>query len=127
MITTGIDKKDGNIRCLVLILLCVQTAAGAALVNYSNLIGDNKFNNIDLVMCSEIVKLVVSSVLSITAADNNNNRKGFSWLLKVLLNGKKTVVLVIMYSVSNLLAYSAVSKIGAPTFTVVSVFLNHFS
>ncbi len=105
-------------RYLLLVVLCVQTAAGALLINYSNLIKDNNYSNVELVMCCEFVKFLMSCVITCSSVDESGQRKGISWVFKVIMGGKKVIPLVLMYSLANVLAFYTIARIGAPTFTV---------
>jgi hypothetical protein len=113
-------------RYLLLVILCVQTAAGALLINYSNLIKDNKYSNVELVMCCEFVKFLMSCAITCSSVDESGQRKGINWVIKVIMGGKKVIPLVLMYSLGNVLAYYAIARIGAPTFTVSSLTHNTY-
>lgn len=100
--------------------------SGALLINYSQGIRHEKYSKVEVVAASEIVKLILSSYLSMTAIDEANSTpskqviRGWKWLQSILFQGKKVLVLVVMYNISNVLTYFSLERIGAPTFTVIS-------
>ena len=70
-------------------------------------------------MVAEGIKLVVSGAISVVSSSKNDHHS--SWPLKLLgllWNGRKVIILVILYSVSNTIPLYAISRIGAPLFTV---------
>ena len=87
------------------------------MINYSNLIKDNNYSSVELVMASEVVRLLVCTVLSLNTKDENGGSRNIYWLVKVVLGGKKMIVLVIMCVINNLIGFQAITRIGAPTFT----------
>ena len=71
-------------------------------------------------MVGEGIKLIVSGALSIAQSSSKNDHHS-SWPLKLLGligSGKKVIILVILYSISNTIPLYAISRIGAPLFTV---------
>ena len=105
-------------RFLLLTILCIQTAAGGLLINYSNVIKDNKYSNMELVMMCEVVKFILSSIITLSSVDENGNRKNIMWIYKVVTGGVKVVPLVLMYSCSNILVIYSITRIGAASFSV---------
>lgn len=94
------------------------------LLQYCRGVRKETFSNVEMVVVGEVIKMCISAVLTIWHPDSGLPSPGivkppcYSRLLALLLNSKKIVVLVMLYSVSNLCALTAVEFIGAPMFTV---------
>lgn len=68
---------------------------------------------------SEMIKLFASGFISVFQSSKKTGN-GF-WLyrlLNLIWNGKKVIILVILYSIANTVPLFAISRIGAPIFTV---------
>jgi solute carrier family 35 (UDP-sugar transporter), member A1/2/3 len=64
--------------------------------------------------------MVVSGYLSINdTSDTDSQGKGSSKLLWLIINGKKVIVLVLLYSIANLLSYYALARVDASVYSVL--------
>jgi solute carrier family 35 (UDP-sugar transporter), member A1/2/3 len=89
------------------------------LTSYSQGVREEKYSSIEVILVAESIKLVASGFLSVWQSSKKTG-SGF-WLyrlLNLLWNGRKVIILVILYSISNTIPLYAISRIGAPIFTV---------
>jgi hypothetical protein len=62
-VTAGADQhavKIGPVQVVVLLLLVVQTTSSCVLVSYSKGILKEKYNPMEAVLCTEVIKFVIS-------------------------------------------------------------------
>ena len=82
-------------------------------------------------LVAEIIKLFVSAYLVISessAADATSTaggNKGMSRLIWLARNSKQIIVLVLLYSTSNLLAYYALARVAASVYSVTNQVCNN--
>ena len=108
------------IKPVVLILITLQTSSYVILLSISKSKLHENYSATEVVVCSEILKLVVSGLISYYEKTNVRGLfGGIRWFAQLLVRGKQLVVLVILYSFSNTIPYFAMARIGAPVFTVV--------
>eukprot|EP01041_Mallomonas_annulata_P007956 gene7956-16289_t len=117
-----IEPKSNNIyliRWIVLILLCFQSSGHALIARYSQGILHEKYSSTEIILVNEIIKLVVSAVLTVWGNEESDaTGRGFSKLIWLAMNSRKVIVLVILYSVSNRLGYYSLARVDAATFCV---------
>jgi drug/metabolite transporter (DMT)-like permease len=104
--------------------------SSSILLQYCRGVRKETFSNVESVIMSELIKMCLSVVLMCWLPEASSSplpgappgTKRAPWhykLLSLLRNSKKVIVLVVLYSVSNLCSLTAVEFIGAPMFTVV--------
>jgi len=72
-----------------------------------------------VVLVGEIIKLLFSAYLIIAEKeDSDASGDGFSKLLWLAVNAKKIILLVVLYSIGNILAYFALARVEASAYTV---------
>lgn len=110
----------GGIKLAVLVLLMVQNATHALLTRYSQGILKEKYSSTEVVLMGELMKLIISGYLSIVdTSETDAQGKGLQKLFWLATNGKKMVVLVVLYSFANVLAYYALARVDASVYSVL--------
>lgn len=113
-------NSDSFIRLWVLILLCCQNCFHAVLARYSTSILKEVYSTSEVVMMSELLKLVASALLVLyDKAPTSSDGVGLSKLYWLAMNSSQIILLVVMYSIANLLAYASLSRIDAGVYTVL--------
>lgn len=108
------------IRPTVLILLCFQNAGHALLARYSQGILKESYSSTEVVLVGEFMKLVFSAYVAVTdRSDTEALGSGIYKLLWLLGHSKKIIVLVIIYSIANILSYYALARVDASVYTVL--------
>lgn len=120
----------------VLLLLCIQNAGHALMTRYSRGILKENYDSTEVVICSEITKLIISTILFLNETDlkdisnnsNNNsnnttiqnNKSCTKKLFALIFSSMNILVLVVIYAINNLLIYFALGRIDTATFTVIA-------
>jgi UDP-sugar transporter A1/2/3 len=79
------------------------------------------FSAVELIFASEIVKLLMSAVLSTLSFQQDKigaKLSPFHRLATLAFQGKKVIIVVLLYSFSNMIPFYSISRIGAPIYTV---------
>lgn len=110
------------LKLVVLIALAVQNASHALLSRYSKGILKETYDGSEVVFVAEIIKMIVAGCIacidtSETDAPGTGANK-LMWLLS-LANAKKTIVLVVLYGVANLLTFFSLTYIEASLYSVL--------
>jgi UDP-sugar transporter A1/2/3 len=116
----GEVKVSWRLRLGILVCLCFQNAGHALLARYSQSIREESYSSTEVVLVSELIKVIVTAVFTLT--DKNDSESGpysFSRLTALLLSAQKVIVLVILYSIANLLSYYALARVDAAVYTVL--------
>lgn len=79
----------------------------------SKTIYHEKYSTLEVIVMSELIKCLISIYLM-----EKNHHQLFKKLIFLIWNGKKIIILVILYSISNTLPFFAIPRIGAAAFTV---------
>ena len=109
-----------GIRTAVLVLLCCQNAGHALLARYSQGILKESYSSTEVVLVGEVIKLVASGYLAVVdRSETDAAGSGFSKLLWLALHSKQIVVLVILYSIANIMSYYALARVDASVYTVL--------
>eukprot|EP01038_Epipyxis_sp_PR26KG_P011301 gene11301-15161_t len=122
MITVGDENESSNktIKLSVLVLLCAQNASHALLARYSQGILKEDYSSTEVVLVAEIIKLVITAYLAVyDGAETDAVGSGFYKLLWLLIHSRKIILLVVLYSVGNLLAYYSLARVDAAVYTVL--------
>eukprot|EP01041_Mallomonas_annulata_P007860 gene7860-16084_t len=113
------DTSNCRIRWFVLIVLCFQNSGHALLTRYSQGVLHEKYSSTEVVLVGEIIKIIVSAYLILAEnEDSDATGNGFTKLLWLAVNARKVIVLVILYSIGNILAYYALARVDAAAYTV---------
>ncbi len=108
-----------TIRFTVLLMLMLQNASHALLTRYSQGILKESYSSTEVVLVSEIIKMCVAGYLTMRdKTETDAVGRGFSKLWWLAVNSKKVIVLVILYSTANILAYYALERVEASVYTV---------
>jgi len=108
------------VRPSILIFLCCQNAGHALLTRYSQGILKESYSSTEVVLVAEFIKVVVSGYLTVTdKADTDAVGSGFGKLLWLTIHSRKIIVLVILYSIANILSYFALARVDASAYTVL--------
>lgn len=108
------------IKLAVLILLCFQNAGHALMSRYSQGILKEVYSTSEVVLMGEILKLLFSAYCSVTdKTETDAVGSGFTKLLWLALNSRKIIILVVMYMMTNMLAYYALARVEASVYTVI--------
>ena len=104
----------------ILVLLCFQNAGHALLARYSQGVLREQYSSTEVVLVGEVIKLVTSGYLALTdRAETDAVGNGVAKLGWLLLNARKVIVLVILYSVANITSYYALARVDASVYTVL--------
>mmetsp|Transcript_10140 Transcript_10140/g.15165 ORF Transcript_10140/g.15165 Transcript_10140/m.15165 type:complete len:388 (+) Transcript_10140:68-1231(+) len=118
--TDHTTTNDSRIKFTVLILLCCQNSGHALLTRYSQGIRKETYSSTEVVLVAEVLKLIASGYIAFRdVSDTDAVGKGFAKLLWLVLHAQKIIVLVLLYSAGNLLAYYALARIEASVYTVL--------
>ncbi len=110
----------GGIKLAVLLTLMIQNAAHALLARYSQGILKEKYSSTEVVLMGEVMKLFISGYLSLVdTSETDAPGQGLQKLMWLALHGKRIILLVILYSVANLLAYYALARVDASVYSVL--------
>ena len=111
---------------VILLVLCIQNAGHALMTRYSRGILKESYDSTEVVICSEITKLIVSTILYLNEpGDKDNltttqNKSCLKKLTSLLFSSINILVLVVIYAINNLLIYFALGRIDTATFTVIA-------
>lgn len=120
MLSSGNTRGYTGLQILILVCLCLQTTGYCVLLSVSKSKLHESYSNTEVLILSEIVKLLVSAGLVLRSGDDSEtNRQAIFRLANLLHRGKKLVILVVLYSVANMIPFFAIHYIGAPAFTVI--------
>lgn len=80
-----------------------------------------KYDNAEVVIVAELIKMIVSGIFTYNEDTSPSDTfiKRMRKMGSVFLNGKRMIVLVVLYSISNMLQYFCISKIGPAVFSVL--------
>ena len=116
-------RKEGTssmIKIGVLVLLCLQNSMHALFTRYSKKTLQEEWSEYEAVMMSELLKLVISTGFMIyDSSESDAQGQGLRKILWLIWNGKKMVIVVVGYVVSNVLSYVALQRIDASVYTVL--------
>jgi solute carrier family 35 (UDP-sugar transporter), member A1/2/3 len=114
------DNRNGFIKMAVLIALMVQNASHALLTRYSQGILKEKYSSTEVVLVGEFLKMCVSGYLSVVdRSETDAQGQGTAKLLWLMVHGKKVIVLVVLYSIANIMSYYALARVDASVYSVL--------
>jgi UDP-sugar transporter A1/2/3 len=114
--TTGM----GGIKLAVLLALTIQNAGHALLSRYSQGILKEKYSSTEVVMMGELMKMIISGYLTLVdTSETDSQGQGLAKLIWLTRHGKKMVILVILYSFANVMAYYALARVEASVYSVL--------
>lgn len=116
------SMKNASIKFFVLCALMVQNATHALLTRYSQGILKETYSSTEVVLVAEVIKLFVTGYFSIAdkSGDTDAQGKGLNKLIWLTMNSRKIILLVILYSTANILAFYALERVEASVYTVLS-------
>jgi UDP-sugar transporter A1/2/3 len=78
------------------------------------------YSSTEVVLVGEIIKMVISGYLSIVdRSETDASGSGFSKLLWLVTHAKKIILLVVLYSIANIMSYYALARVDASVYTVL--------
>ena len=109
----------------VLCGLCLQNSLHALLTRYSRSVLNENWSEYEAVMMAELLKFIIASYLTIIDTDTDantninintninsiSNKKGLYRILWLIWNGKKVIVLVLGYVISNIFVYTVLGQL----------------
>ena len=114
------QRINYGIRTAVLVLLCCQNAGHALLARYSQGILKESYSSTEVVLVGEVIKLVASGYLAVVdRSETDAAGSGLSKLLWLAMHSKQIIVLVILYSIANIMSYYALARVDASVYTVL--------
>jgi multidrug transporter EmrE-like cation transporter len=114
-IYTGIFKMS------VLVMLCMQNSGHALLTRYSQGLLKEQYSASEVVFVGEILKLIFSAYFVYRADDSDLNiGSGLRKLWWLLTHAQSIIILVVLYSIGNVMSYYALGKVEASVYTVLS-------
>lgn len=106
-----------NLRSIILISICLQNAGYTLLRKYST--ANENVSSKEILLLSEVIKLVVSSWLTIVDTEQSDAQGvGIDKLLWLIRHSGKMLVLAAIYGAMNILSFVALQYIGAGEFTI---------
>lgn len=111
-------SKNLFLKFAILAAVCIQTTSHILVSKYSSSILHEEYSRTELVLVSETIKLIICVIL-VLHENSKSDVKGFTVLLNLLLYSKKIIILVVLYSVCNLLAYYAIARCEAAAYAVL--------
>lgn len=108
-------------RLAVLALLCMQNSGLALLTRYSRGILKEKYSATEVVFVGEIVKLLCSGYFVLKSTDDADLQlgHGFTKLFGILRHSQPIIILVVLYSIGNVMTYFALGRVDATVYTVL--------
>jgi solute carrier family 35 (UDP-sugar transporter), member A1/2/3 len=103
-------KPQGNTYFFLFLLNDFHSLS--VVTSVSKGINHEKYSSLEVIAASELIKCIVSIILM------EKNNQLIPKLIYLTWNGKKVIILVILYSFSNTLPFFAIPRIGAAAFTV---------
>lgn len=114
------DVTNFTIRTSVLVLLCCQNAGHALLARYSQGVLKERYSSTEVVLVGEVLKFFISGYLALKdPTESDSQGQGLGKLVWCIANASKIIVLVILYSMSNILSYYALARVEAAAYTVM--------
>lgn len=114
------SSSDFTLKMTILVLLSVQNAAHALLSRYSKGILKETYSGTEVVLVGEVIKLFVSGYLAINdTADTDAVGNGWGKIVWLIFNSKRIIVLVVLYSLANILTYYALARVEASVYSVL--------
>lgn len=116
------SMRTASIKFFVLLGLMVQNATHALLTRYSQGILKETYSSTEVVLVAEVIKLFVTGYFSVAdkSGDTDAQGKGLNKLIWLTMNSRKIILLVILYSTANILAFYALERVEASVYTVLS-------
>lgn len=112
-------SKNCFIRWFVLVFLCCQNSGHALLTRYSQGILHEQYSSTEVVLVGELIKITFSAYCVLcTKQDSDTPGSGITKLLWLAFNARKIIILVVLYSVGNVLSYYALARVDAAAYTV---------
>lgn len=109
-----------SIRSAVLLGICVQNAGQALLMRYSRGVLRETYSSAEVVMASEVIKLVFSGWLCLRDDSPSVGGSGAEKLYWLVVRSQSMIALVLLFGVNNLAGFYALSKIDAGLFSVLT-------
>lgn len=109
-------------RLAVLVLLCIQNSGHALLTRYSQGILKEKYSATEVVFVGEIIKLIFSGYFVLKSTDDAELQlgQGLKKLFGLIRHSQPIIVLVVLYSIGNVMSYFALGRVEASVYTVLS-------
>lgn len=114
VIAEGWQFSAEAMKWVVLLFMCIQTAGFSLVANLSRKINNEQYSAVEVTLIAEIIKLLISAYLSLKADEGRYSRQ----LFDMIRNGRKMLLVVLLYLVSNLLSIYICGFIDASTFAV---------
>lgn len=112
---------SGVFRIGVLLFLCMQNTSHALLTRYSQGILKEKYSATEVVFVGEVIKLIFSGYFAFKSDDSELNiGNGWRKLIWLIAHSQSVVVLVVLYSIANVMSYYALGKVEASVYTVLN-------
>lgn len=130
-----------RIKTVVLLILCCQNAGHALLTRYSQGVLKESYSSTEVVLVGEFIKIIFSAYCVLTEKAGGGSgdvlltsnlskqqqlltstydiRAGFRRLGTLTVNSKHVIVLVILYSITNIASYYALARVEAAVYTVL--------
>eukprot|EP01038_Epipyxis_sp_PR26KG_P008815 gene8815-11903_t len=110
-----------KIKLFVLVLLCCINTGYTVMCRYSQGVLKEKYSSIEVMCVAEIVKLFLSGYFATNdTAETDAIGTGYAKLQWLLLNSKKIIILVVLYSIANWASFFALGKLEASLYTVLT-------
>jgi len=118
------------LKLQILATLCFLTAGTSLLVQYSRSVLHESYSTVEVILMAEVFKVLVSGYLSVHSHSSDNlpsaipsvTSSAYKWynhLWGLFKSGKEMLVLVILYTISNISGFNACALIGAAWHSVL--------
>jgi UDP-sugar transporter A1/2/3 len=78
------------------------------------------YSSTEVVLVGEIIKMVISGYLSVVdRSETDASGSGLSKLLWLVTHSRKIIILVVLYSIANIMSYYALARVDASVYTVL--------
>lgn len=104
------------LKLQILAVLCFLTAGSSLLLQYSRTVLHEEYSTVEVILMAEVFKMFVSGYIAVQALPAGK------WLIELwtlFTTGKEMLVLVVLYSISNISGFNALPLIGAAWHSVL--------
>lgn len=115
------EMAERTRKLFILGALCSFTAGTSILLQYSRQVRKETYSSVDIILVGELFKVVISAYLvtSSASADKEAFVSKLWSLWHLFKSGREMLLLVVLYSISNVSGVVALSLIGAAWHTVL--------
>ena len=110
---------EHRFKVIILILLVIQNSSLSFFMSYSKIIAKEHYSQTAIILCSELLKLVISFTMILVNFKSKNHQSFMSYLIFLIKNSLLSSVPAVMYFIQNLLYGVALSNIEPGLFSIL--------